>query len=191
MDIGRADHTRWPSHLPDGGVWYVLLLHRPLRARYAVVGRRDCPLRAPLALRYAWYPVRRRRDRTTSLRRPASLYCHIRHFSAASYHHPFCTTAGQKIFSISAIFLPTTLCSWEETRHRRTEDDSLGDGGDDREDHRLHGPVQGGRSAARGDDGESLQGTGGISRVSNFLSATTPSLTTAVEGRACPPLSCF
>jgi hypothetical protein len=140
--------------------------------------------------RPSWYPVRRRRDHTTSLRRPASLYCHVRHFSAASYHHPFCTTAGQKIFSISAIFLPATLCSWEETRHRRTEEDRLGDGGDDRED-RLHDPVRDRRSAAGGDDGESLQGTGGISRVSSFLSATTPSLSTAVEGRAWPPLSCF
>jgi len=58
----------------------------------------------------------------------------------ASCHHPFSTTAGQKIFSISATFLPATLCSWEETHHRRTEEDMLGDGGDDRED-RLHGAL--------------------------------------------------
>jgi hypothetical protein len=129
-------------------------------------------------------------DHTTSLRRPASLYCHIRQFSVASYHHPFWTTAGQRILSISALFLPATLRFWEETRHRRTEEDRLGDGGDDRED-RLHDPVRDRRSVAGGDDGESLQGTGGISRVSSFLSATTPSLSTAVEGRAWPPLSCF
>ena len=82
--------------------------------------------------------------------------CHIRQFGAASYHRPFWTTAGQKISSISAIFLSATLCSWEETRHRRTEEDMLGDSGHDREG-RLHGPVRGGRSAAGGDDKESLR----------------------------------
>jgi hypothetical protein len=50
----------------------------------------------------------------------------------ASHRHPFWTTAGQKVVSISAIFLAVTLCSWEETRHRRTEEDRLGDGSDDR-----------------------------------------------------------